>query len=118
MIQVNQTTITENTILAEMQYHPADSQRNAMMQAAESLIISELLRQRATQLGLSVSHDDDHASNTDFIELLLEREIKISNFSERRARHKAIAQYIQQLINEADIKGYDFNLPSSAPLMQ
>jgi peptidyl-prolyl cis-trans isomerase C len=51
MINVNQATITEQHILTEMQYHPADSQRNAMMKAAESLIISELLRQRAAELG-------------------------------------------------------------------
>ena len=36
MIQVNNTPISEAAIMAEMQYHPADSKRTAMLKAAES----------------------------------------------------------------------------------
>ncbi len=42
---------------------------------------------------------------------------KIAQFLQERVRHKAIAQYIQQLINDAKIEGYDFSVPTSA-LMQ
>lgn len=87
MIQVNQTTITEQTILAEMQYHPADSQRSAMIKAAEALIISELLRQRAAQLGLSLCDNDVLASDEDFIEALLAQEVALPQASEQECQH-------------------------------
>ena len=45
MIQVNNASISEAAIMAEMQYHPANNKRSAMLKAAESLIIGELLRQ-------------------------------------------------------------------------
>ena len=51
-IYVNGVNITEADILKEMQYHPADDQRNAMITAAESLIINELFKQRCFELGL------------------------------------------------------------------
>lgn len=82
MIQVNHTTINEQAILAEMQYHPADSQRNAMIKAAESLIISELLRQRAAAVGLHLGSDDELASDEDYIAALLAREVPLPEASE------------------------------------
>lgn len=82
MIQVNQTTITEQAVLAEMQYHPADSQRTAMIKAAEALIISELLRQRAAQLGLQLSSDDASATDSDYIEMLLAQELSLPSASD------------------------------------
>lgn len=77
MIQVNQTTIDESAILAEMQYHPADSQQQAMAKAAESLVIGELFRQRAAELGLHVKDEHKDASDDDFLAALLEREVDI-----------------------------------------
>lgn len=82
MIQVNHTTINEQAILAEMQYHPADSQRSAMIKAAESLIISELLRQRAADLGLTLGSDDEPASDEDYIAALLAQEVPLPEASE------------------------------------
>ncbi|MBE0483626.1 MAG: peptidylprolyl isomerase [Bacterioplanes sp.] len=87
MIQVNSTTIPESSILAEMQYHPADSQRDAMLKAAESLIISELLRQRASELGLSVANNASFSGQQDFIEQLIEHEIAIPAASEEECLH-------------------------------
>ena len=55
MITVNQTTISEAQILQEMQYHPAEDHRSAMINAAESLIIGELFNQRLDELKLSCS---------------------------------------------------------------
>jgi peptidyl-prolyl cis-trans isomerase C len=77
MIQVNQATINEQAILAEMQYHPAETQRSAMIKAAESLIISELLRQRAAALGLEVKSDDDAASDADYLAALFAQEVAV-----------------------------------------
>jgi peptidyl-prolyl cis-trans isomerase C len=82
MIQVNQAMITEQVILSEMQYYPA-SQREAMIKAAESLIISELLRQRAKILGLVVTSDDDSTSDDNFLEALLVHEVAMPTASQQ-----------------------------------
>ena len=42
---------------------------------------------------------------------------KIANYLNDRVRNKAIAQYIQNLIADAEIEGYDFSL-SASPLVQ
>ncbi len=91
MIQVNQAVITEQVILSEMQYHPAESQREAMIKAAESLIISELLRQRAKALALVVANDDDNTSDDDFLEALIAHEVAIPNATVKECEH-----YFQQ----------------------
>ena len=71
MIQVNNIPISEAAIMAEMQYHPADSKRTAMLKAAESLVIGELLRQRATALGLEISTENN------YLDALLAHEVVI-----------------------------------------
>ena len=42
---------------------------------------------------------------------------RIRDYLNEKVRRKAIAQYVQHLINEADIEGFDFE-QSSSPLMQ
>ncbi|WP_236074844.1 peptidylprolyl isomerase [Teredinibacter purpureus] len=69
MIKVNLTTISEDSIYREMQYHEAESQETAMVLAMESLVVAELLKQRAKTIGLSV---DEHEQ---FVETLIEREV-------------------------------------------
>lgn len=91
MIQVNHTTIDEPAILAEMQYHPADSQQQAMAKAAESLVIGELFRQRAAELGLHVKDENKDASDDDFLAALLEREVDMPE-----ADDQACETYYQQ----------------------
>ena len=76
MITVNGTEIGEEAILAEMQYHPAASRDEAMAEAAEALVVRELLLQRAAALGLSWVADDPQ-SEEKAIEGLLERELKL-----------------------------------------
>lgn len=82
MITVNQIQIPEEKILAEMQYHPAESRREAMRMAAESLIIGELFRQRAKALGIAVSEDTVESADEDFIETLIEQEVAIPEATE------------------------------------
>lgn len=77
MIQVNNTSISEAAIMAEVQYHPAESKRAATLKAAESLIIGELLRQRAKALGLTVKSELNRASDEDFLDALINRELTI-----------------------------------------
>ncbi|WP_341937473.1 peptidylprolyl isomerase [Marinimicrobium sp. C2-29] len=86
MITVNQTEIPEDKILAEMQYHPADSRREAMFSAAEALIIGELFRQRAKSLGIPVSDDTVESSDEDFIEALIEQEVAIPEATDQDCR--------------------------------
>ncbi|MFC0445422.1 peptidylprolyl isomerase [Pseudidiomarina halophila] len=91
MIHVNEIAIDEKTILAEMQYHPADSQQAAMLKAAESLVIGELFRQRAAELGLHVKDELNDASDDDFLAALIDREVAIPEADEA-----ACATYYQQ----------------------
>ena len=91
-IYINGQMISGAQISAEMQYHPAQSQREAMLKAAESLIIGELLRQRAAELGLSVSADTVEASDEDFIEALIAADVDIPQASDSEC-----AQYYHAL---------------------
>jgi len=52
-IIVNGTEISEHSVLAEMQYHPAETKRQSMVKAAEYLIIGELIKQKARELGVT-----------------------------------------------------------------
>lgn len=90
MIQVNQVEITEEQILSEMQYFPATSQRNAMLEAAQSLIISELLHQRAQDLSL-ITQEDEIISKDDYLEQLIASEVHIP-----QASNEECFQYFQQ----------------------
>lgn len=91
MIQVNQTEIPEKMILEEMQYHPADNQEQAMARAAEALVIGELFKQRAKELGIEVLDDTDQGGADDFIEVLIEREVD---------RPEADEQFCQQYFEQ------------------
>lgn len=80
-VVVNGTTIDAHTILQEMQYHPATSMETSRQQAAQSLVVRELLLQRAATLGLSVSADD--SDNETLISALLEQEVELSSADEQ-----------------------------------
>lgn len=75
MIKVNNVEIPEHAILTEMQYHPAETQRQAMLKAAETLVIGEILRQRAKDLGIQVTDNNSLANDDDFIEELFAKEL-------------------------------------------
>ncbi len=51
-ITVNGHVIPASAIDTEVQYHPAENRRKAMIQAAETLIIGEILVQKAAEKGL------------------------------------------------------------------
>lgn len=86
MIEVNGTTIEEPRVLEEMQYHPAETQREAMFAAAETLIIGELLKQRAEELGLDVRSAEAEGGADDHLEQLLELEVAMPEASEAECR--------------------------------
>lgn len=56
-IFVNQAEINDSEIGQEMQYHPAESQEDAWHQAAQSLVIRQLLLQQAAEAGLCGTPD-------------------------------------------------------------
>lgn len=56
-VRVNGIAIPIDTINEHTQYHPAASQRDAMIQATESLVMNELVRQAALSEGISVSQE-------------------------------------------------------------
>ena len=79
-IYINGVNIDEAAILAEMQYHPAEDQRSAMIVAAESLIITELFKQRCEKLGLL--KDNEKLTEDELTELLVDHEVKIPRISD------------------------------------
>ena len=56
-IVVNGTSIPAAAIDTEVQYHPAESRREAMVQAAQSLIISEVIAQEIRNKGFNDKAD-------------------------------------------------------------
>lgn len=73
---VNQVEITDEQVFREMQYHPAESAKEAMQRAAEALAIRELLLQEASSMGLIEYQPDaeaePEADDTRIQKLLLE----------------------------------------------
>lgn len=76
MISVNGQDIGEAAILAEMQYHRAASRDEAFAEAAEALVVRELLLQRAAAAGIAWTADDG-VSEERAIDELLRRELKL-----------------------------------------
>ena len=76
MISVNGQDISEREILAEMQYHPAPSRDAAYAEAAEALVVRELLLQRAAAAGVAWVAGDA-TSEERAIDELLARELTL-----------------------------------------
>ena len=87
-IKVNGVLIDENEVLAEVQHHPAETKRKAMIKAAESLIIGELLRQKAIELGLlEQAAEKNSVEEVSALNQLIEQEVSIPQATEEeRAR--------------------------------
>jgi peptidyl-prolyl cis-trans isomerase C len=83
-IIVNGSVIPASAIDAEVQYHPAETRRQAIIQAAETLIIGELLAQKAVEKGLlreKISHVIDEQPA--LIDALLDQEAITPNATEK-----------------------------------
>lgn len=78
MIKVNQVEISEEDIAQEMQYHPAENKRAAKVQAAESLIIGELLKQQAKNVGIQEGESYATAADEEkVLDQLIAKEVDI-----------------------------------------
>lgn len=89
-VTVNNTVITSAQIDAEMQYHPAASRREAMIKATESLIIGQLLTQRAAQLNLTIDTtccSNDAQAEDALLTQLIEREVDIPKATSAECEH-------------------------------
>lgn len=86
MISVNNVTIDAESVYQEMQYHPAPSKEAAEHQAAVTLVVGELLRQRASDLGLNVRHNDEPTADDDHIEQLIQRDVHIPEATDAECR--------------------------------
>ncbi len=87
-IEVNGVEIPQRAIELEAQNHPAENAQDAFGQAAEALVIRELLKGRALELGLAASSDSkgDETAEEALIEALLEQEIKLPRADEAACR--------------------------------
>ena len=84
-ILVNGKAITEAQILAEMQYHPADNQRDATIAAAEALVIVELLKQRCEQLDVK-NEDGSELTDDQMLAELMQREVQVPDISDEECQ--------------------------------
>ena len=81
-VSVNGTTIARETIVREMQHHPADKPAAAWQAAARALAVRELLLQRARHLGVTATPMSDASGRREteeeaLIRALLEREVAV-----------------------------------------
>ena len=87
MISVNNTQFDESAILKEMQYHNAETETESKLKASESLIICELLKQRAKALNLlTETADDESDDNADFLEELVNLEVAMPTAKDDECR--------------------------------
>ncbi|HPE59988.1 MAG: peptidylprolyl isomerase [Thiothrix sp.] len=80
-IRVGSVVIPEEAIAQELQYHPAETMEAAWQAAATSLVIRELLAQRAASLGVQAGSEEERTA------LLLERELPVAEPGEAQCRH-------------------------------
>jgi len=85
-IRVGETTLEEAAIAEEMQYHPADSAGSAQLKAARALVVRELLRQRATALGMAEAAGEAVDEADAVIAELLEQELDVPEPDEADCR--------------------------------
>jgi peptidyl-prolyl cis-trans isomerase C len=83
-IIVNGTVIPAAVIDTEVQYHPAETRRQAMIQAAETLIIGELLAQKAVEKGILTEKNNKVVDEQpEVIDALLDQEASTPNATEQ-----------------------------------
>lgn len=82
MIKVNGVEISESAVLAEMQYHPADSYDAAYHKAAQCLVIAEVMRQQALAQGINTVA----IRSTDYIDELLDLEVSVPKAGQEECR--------------------------------
>jgi peptidyl-prolyl cis-trans isomerase C len=85
VIRINGTTISDEQIAREVQYHPAASLEEATREASVALVVRELLLQEAAALGIdcATGPEDPVIRDETLISTLLDREISLPAADER-----------------------------------
>ncbi|WP_366553017.1 peptidylprolyl isomerase [Aquibaculum sediminis] len=92
MIQVNDRSIPESALAAEVQHHPAPTLETARSEAARALVVRELLLQEAWRLKVEPSDSiPGEAKEEALIRALLEQEIALPELSEENCRRYYVA---------------------------
>lgn len=87
-VRVNHIEISADQISSEMQYHPAASRREAMVSAAQALILNELVRQKAIDFDLLSAHDVlPFGQEEDMIMTLIDRDAHVPHASSQECHH-------------------------------
>lgn len=81
IVRVNGVEITPKAIAQELQYHPAESQREATFFAVQALVIAELLRQKAQELGIEVQAQEGESAAEATTRAVLEQEVQTPEIS-------------------------------------
>ncbi|WKD25513.1 peptidylprolyl isomerase [Pseudoalteromonas sp. KG3] len=108
-VLVNKVKIPTQLIDAEIQYHPAATRREAMIQATEALIIAELFKQRASELNIIEANDE----NEEYIARLIDLEVAIPKASNEECRRYFSAN--QQKFHSSPIVEVNHILIASDP---
>lgn len=82
IVRVNGILIEADDIAREMQYHPAESQRDAVFLAAQALVLQSLLEQRAEELSLDPQPFDNETLEEARLRCLLEQEVQVPAVTE------------------------------------
>ena len=86
-IFINKAEITDQEIGQEMQHHPAPTQEEAWHEAAQSLVIRQLLLQQAVENGLCTDADSvSPGEDEKLIDQLLEKDIVVPEADEPTCR--------------------------------
>lgn len=106
-IFVNDVEITDQEVHAEMQYHPAPSVEAARHEAAQALVIRQLLLQAAMdQELLDAPGTADMGKTEDAIDRLLHREVRVPEADEESCK-----RYYEQNLERFMDKSTDRVLP-------
>lgn len=82
IVRINGVLVEADEIAREVQYHPAESQREAIFMATQALVLQELLKQRANEIGLQVRRQDNESEDEARIRCLLEQEVQVPAVTE------------------------------------
>lgn len=86
-VVVNGTLIDEQRIGQEIQYYPAESLEISRAQAAQALVVRELLLQRADALQLTVKPEAGETGEEALIRQLIKREVDLPQATDQVCRH-------------------------------
>ena len=80
-VMIGDHLLPDTEIAEELQYHPAEDLPKAWQAAATSLVVKNLLEQRAKEVGITATSEEERTA------LLLEKELQVPDPTEEQCRH-------------------------------